>query len=90
MFTGPGIESVYMLDMDDVSMHGTKCLIAENEYSWLWHRHLSHVHFNLLNKIASKNLVVGIPKIKYLKDKLCDVCQMEKQTRVSFKPKKAI
>lgn len=48
------------------------------------------MHFDLLNKITSKNLVVGLPKIKFLKDKLCDVFQMGKQTIFSFKPKKVI
>lgn len=46
--------------------------------------------FSLINKITSKNLVVGLSKIKFLKEKLCDACQMGKKTRVSFKPKKVI
>lgn len=56
-----------MLDLDDVSMHVTKCLVAKNDDSGLWHRRLRHVHFDLLNKISSKNLVVGLPKIKFHK-----------------------
>jgi len=36
---------------------------------------------------VSKDLVVGLPKIKFEKDKLCDSCQKGNQTRVSFKPK---
>lgn len=61
-----------MLDLDDVSMYGTMCLVSKGEDSWLWHRRLSHVHFDLINKITSLNLVVGLPKIKFLKGKLCD------------------
>lgn len=79
-----------MFDLDDMSMHETKCLVYKKEDSWLWHKCLSHVHFNLLNKISSKNLVVGLPKIKFLKDKLCYAFQTGKQTRVSFKLKKVI
>jgi len=90
MFKGLRVNNVYDLDLDDVSSSGAKCLIAKNEDSWLWHRHLSHVHFDLLNKIVSKDLVVGLPKIKFEKDRLCDVCQKGKQTRVSFKPKKVV
>lgn len=78
MFKGSRIENIHMLDLDDVSMHETKCLVTKNEDSWLWHRRLSHVHFDLLNKIASKNLVVGLTKIKFLKDILCDASQMGK------------
>jgi len=38
----------------------------------------------------SKDLVIGLPKIKFEKDKLCDACQKGKQTRVSFKPKNVV
>ena len=38
----------------------------------------------------SKDLVLGLPKIKFENDKLCDACQKGKQTRVSFKPKNIV
>jgi len=84
MFKGLCVNNVYVLDLDDVSSSGDKCLMAKNEDSWLWHKCLSHVHFDLLNKIVFKDLVVELPKIKFEKDKLCDVYQKGKQTRVSF------
>jgi len=87
MYKGLRVDNVYVLDLDDALSSGAKCLIAKNEDFWLWHRRLSHVHFDLLNKVVSKGLVVGLPKIKFEKDKLCDACQKGKQTRVSFKPK---
>jgi len=87
MFKGLCVDNVYVLDLYDVSSNGVKCLMAKNEDYWLWHRRLSHVHFDLLNKVVSKDLVVGLPKIKFEKDKLCDAYQKGKQTRVSFKPK---
>lgn len=67
-----------------------KCLVAKNEESWFWHTNLGHVHFDLINKVMSKDLVVGLPKIKFLNDKLCDAGQKGKQTRVSFKPKNVV
>lgn len=84
------VDNIYFLVLDDVSMYGTKCLVANNENSWLWHRRLGHVHFDLINKITSKNIGVGLPKIKFCKDKLCNTCQMRKQMRVSFKYKNII
>jgi len=90
MFKGLRVNNVYVLDLDDVSSSGVKCLIAKNEDSWLWNRRISHVHFDLLNKIVSKDLVVGLPKIKFENDRLCDACQKGEQTRVSFKPKKFV
>ena len=47
-------------------------------------------NFDLLNKIVSKDLVVGLPKLKFSKDHLCDACQMGKQTRISFKYKNIV
>lgn len=86
-FKGSRIDNIYMLNVDDVSNIGTKCLVTRSEDSWLWHRRLGHVHFDLINKITTKNLVIGLPKMKFSKEKLCDACQMGKQTRMAFKSK---
>jgi len=90
MFKGLRVDNVYVLDLDDVSSSGVKCLTAKNEDSRLWQRRLSHVHFDLLNKVVSKDLVVDLPKIKFEKEKLCDACQKGKQTTVSFKLKNIV
>jgi len=44
----------------------------------------------LLNKLVSKDLVIGLPTIKYNDDKVYDACAKRKQTRISFKPKKYV
>lgn len=53
-------------------MHGTKCLASKNEDSWLWHKHIGYVHFEFINKIESKNLVVSLPNTIFSKDNPCD------------------
>lgn len=88
MTKGYRVDKIYFLDSDDVSLYGTKFLETKNEDSWLWHRRLEHIQFNLMDKISSKDLVVGLPKIKFSKYKLFDTFQMGKKTRVSFKSKK--
>jgi hypothetical protein len=90
MFKAMRLENVYILDLDDESMSGAKCLVTKSEDSWLWHRRLAHLNFDLLNKIVSKDLVVRLPKLKFTKDHLCDACQMGKQTKISFKSKSGI
>lgn len=90
MFKGLRINNTYMLNLDGVSLVGTKCLVTMSEDSWLWNRRLAYVNFDLLNKLTSKDLVIGLPKIKFSKDHLCDACQMGKQTRVSFKSKNIV
>ena len=53
-------------------------------------RRLGHVSFNHLSRIISKELVKGIPCLKFEKDRICDACQLEKQTKSSFKTIKNI
>jgi hypothetical protein len=90
VFKGVRVNNIYMLDLIEVPLTSPKCLVALNDDSWLWHRRLTHVNFYFLNKVVSKVLVVGLPKIKISKYHLCDACQMGKQTRVSFKSKNVI
>lgn len=86
--------NIYMLDLDDLPMKNMQCLVAMNakinDASWLWHRRLAHVSMDLLSKIIKKDLVVGLPKLNFEKNRICDACQLGKQTRVSFKSKKVI
>jgi len=63
------------------------CLLTRNDESWMWHRRLAHIHMHNLNRLACKDLlVVGLPKLKFEKDRLCEACQKGKQTKSSFKP----
>ena len=57
---------------------------------WLWHRRLGHAHFDLISKLSKNELVIGLPKFIFEKDKLCDACQFGKQTRISFKSKNIV
>ena len=61
-----------------------------SEDSWLWHRRLAHVNFDVLNNIVAKDLVIAFPKIKFSKYHLCDTYKKGKQTRVSFKSKNVV
>jgi len=46
---------------------------------------LAHIHMHHLNRLASKELVVGLPKLKCERDRLCEACQKGKQTKSFFK-----
>lgn len=78
------VNNIYMLSLNDVSLTSIKCLVTMSEGPWLWHKRLTHVNFDLLNKVVSKDLVIGLPKIKISKDNICDACEMEKKTSFSF------
>jgi len=43
-----------------------------------------------LNKLISKDLVVGLSKLKFKKDHICETCQKGKQIKNSFKLKNVI
>ncbi|KAL8099662.1 hypothetical protein AgCh_032065 [Apium graveolens] len=60
---------------------------ASIEESWNWHKKLSHLNFNNINKLVKKDLVRGLPKSVFAPDGLCDSCQKAKQRKSSFKSK---
>ncbi|GJZ31581.1 retrovirus-related pol polyprotein from transposon TNT 1-94, partial [Tanacetum coccineum] len=65
------------------------CLMARatSTKSWLWHQRLSHVNFDTINDLAKNNLVIGLPKFKYMKDYLCPSCDQGKSKKLPHKPK---
>ena len=79
------VSNVYMLNVSSI-IPSMNCLLSRDNESWLWHRRLAHIHMHHLNKIASKNLVIGLPKLKFERNKLCEACQKGKQTKSSLKP----
>ncbi|GJR97390.1 putative reverse transcriptase domain-containing protein [Tanacetum coccineum] len=56
---------------------------ASSTKSWLWHRRLNHLIFRTLNELAQKDLVQGLPKLKYEKEHLCPSCQLGKSKKSS-------
>jgi len=48
------------------------CLLTKNNETRLWHRHLAHINMHHLNKIATKELVIGLPKLKFERDRICE------------------
>ncbi|GJY81226.1 DNA-directed DNA polymerase [Tanacetum coccineum] len=60
---------------------------ASPTQAWLWHRRLSHLNFDYINLLLKKDVVIGLPKLKYVKDQLCSSCEVSKAKRSSFKTK---
>ncbi|GKE83766.1 retrovirus-related pol polyprotein from transposon TNT 1-94, partial [Tanacetum coccineum] len=55
--------------------------------AWLWHRRLSHLNFDYINLLSKKDITIGLPKLKYVKDQLCSSCKVSKAKRGSFNTK---
>ncbi|GJX33261.1 retrovirus-related pol polyprotein from transposon TNT 1-94 [Tanacetum coccineum] len=60
---------------------------ASPTQAWLWHRRLSHLNFDYINLLSKKDVVIGLPKLKYVKNQLCSSCEVSKAKRSSFKSK---
>ncbi|GJS35505.1 retrovirus-related pol polyprotein from transposon TNT 1-94 [Tanacetum coccineum] len=65
------------------------CLLskASKNKSWLWHRRLNHLNFGTINDLARKDLVRGLPRLKFKKDHLCSACQLGKSKKHTHTPK---
>nr|GEX12438.1 retrovirus-related Pol polyprotein from transposon TNT 1-94 [Tanacetum cinerariifolium] len=75
---------------DEILQESTPlCLMAKAlpTQAWLWHRRLSHLNFDYINLLSKKDVVIGLPKLKYIKDQLCSSCDLSKAKRSSFKSK---
>ncbi|KAK1409296.1 hypothetical protein QVD17_35822 [Tagetes erecta] len=60
------------------------CLsVSMVDEAWIWHARMGHVNFAVLESMAKKDLVIGMPSIKYPKQ-ICEGCLMAKQTRHTF------
>ncbi|GJT00171.1 retrovirus-related pol polyprotein from transposon TNT 1-94 [Tanacetum coccineum] len=75
--------------IDDMMKSSPVCLLskASKIKSWLWHRRLNHLNFGTINDLARKELVRGLPRLKFEKDHLCSACQLGKSKKYSHKPK---
>nr|GFB62821.1 hypothetical protein [Tanacetum cinerariifolium] len=66
---------------------GNDLLTASPTQAWLWHQRLSHLNFDYIHLLLKKDVVIGLPKLKFIKDQLCSSCKMSKAKRSSFKSK---
>ena len=83
LLIGKRINNVYLLDISYCTSIG--CFLTKHEESWLWHKRIAHIHMHHLNKLISKDLVVGLPRLKFEKDHICEACQKGKQIKHSYK-----
>ncbi|GJX70556.1 retrovirus-related pol polyprotein from transposon TNT 1-94 [Tanacetum coccineum] len=76
----------FVRDLDGVDLiKGSRALQAI--IPALWHRRLNHLNFGTLNDLACKDLVRGLPRLKFEKDHLCSACQLRKSRKATHKPK---
>nr|GFA59715.1 hypothetical protein [Tanacetum cinerariifolium] len=74
---------LYSITLQDTNCPNPICLMAKATSSqvWLWHRRLSHLNLDTINLLSKNDIVVGLPKVKFVKDHLCSSCELGKAKR---------
>nr|GEW18712.1 hypothetical protein [Tanacetum cinerariifolium] len=89
ILTGSYSTDLYSITLQDTNCPNPICLMAKASLSqaWLWHRRLSYLNFDTINLLSKNDIVVGLPKLKFIKDHLCSSCELGKAKRNSFHTK---
>jgi len=74
---GKRVNNIYQLYLHHASFN-IHCLLKKEDHTWLWHRRLCHIHMHHFNQLNRKQLVEGLPKLKFEKDRVCEACQKGK------------
>nr|GEU65028.1 integrase, catalytic region, zinc finger, CCHC-type, peptidase aspartic, catalytic [Tanacetum cinerariifolium] len=79
---------LYSITLQDTNSPDPICLMAKatSSQAWLWHRRLSHLNFDTINLLSKNDIVVGLPKLKFVKDHICSSWILH-QTSVAQTPK---
>ncbi|GKC29586.1 retrovirus-related pol polyprotein from transposon TNT 1-94 [Tanacetum coccineum] len=89
LIKGSRCSNLYTILIEHMLKSSPICLLskASKNKSWLWHRRLNHLNFGTINDLARKDLVRGLPRLKFEKDHLCSPCQLGKSKKHTHKPK---
>ncbi|GKD70009.1 retrovirus-related pol polyprotein from transposon TNT 1-94 [Tanacetum coccineum] len=80
---------LYAISLQETTSSTPICFMAKASptQAWLWHQRLSHLNFDYINLLSNNDIVIGLPKLKYVKDQLCSSYELSKAKRSSFKTK---
>nr|GEV79064.1 retrovirus-related Pol polyprotein from transposon TNT 1-94 [Tanacetum cinerariifolium] len=89
LLTGSHGIDLYSITLQDTSSPNPIFLMAKatSSQSWLWHRCLSHLNFDTINLLSKNDIMIGLLKLKFVKDHLCSSCELGKAKRKSFQTK---
>ncbi|GKA57737.1 transposon ty3-G gag-pol polyprotein [Tanacetum coccineum] len=89
LLTGSRGSDLYTISLQETTSSTPICFMAKASptQAWLWHRRLSHLNFDYITLLSKKDVVTGLPKLKYVKDQLCSSCEMSKQKKAHLSQK---
>ncbi|GKE79664.1 retrovirus-related pol polyprotein from transposon TNT 1-94 [Tanacetum coccineum] len=81
--------NLYTISVEDMIKSSLICLLskASKNKLWLWNCRLNQLNFGTINDLARKDLVRGLPRLKFEKDHLCFACQLGKSKKQTHTPK---
>nr|GFA07475.1 hypothetical protein [Tanacetum cinerariifolium] len=68
-------------------LKGNDLLTVTSPQACVWHRRLSHLNFDTINLLSTNDIVVGLSKLKFVKDHICSSCELGRAKRKSFHTK---
>nr|GEW23705.1 retrovirus-related Pol polyprotein from transposon TNT 1-94 [Tanacetum cinerariifolium] len=88
-FAGSRGIDLYSITLQDTSSPNLIFLMAKatSSQAWLWHRRLSHLNFDTINLLSKNDIVIGLLKLKFVKDHLFSSCELGKAKRKIFQTK---
>nr|GFB98742.1 ribonuclease H-like domain-containing protein [Tanacetum cinerariifolium] len=89
LLTGSHGTYLYSITLQYTSSPNSIFLMAKatSSQAWLWHRRLFHLNFDTINLLSKNDIVIGLPKLKFVKDYLCSSCELGKAKQKSFQTK---
>ncbi|GKD14909.1 retrovirus-related pol polyprotein from transposon TNT 1-94 [Tanacetum coccineum] len=89
LLTGNCGSDLYTISLHETTSSTPIYFMAKDSptQAWLWHRRLSHLNLDYINLLSKKDVMIGLPKLKYVKDQLCSSCEVSKAKRSPFKTK---
>nr|XP_009773554.1 PREDICTED: uncharacterized protein LOC104223752 [Nicotiana sylvestris] len=77
-------KNIYVADFESLNCGDLTCLSVDDDDSELWHRILGHASFSLLNKLVKKDLVRGLPKLKFKDHKVHDQVPPKQDPKLTY------
>ncbi|GJR38901.1 retrovirus-related pol polyprotein from transposon TNT 1-94 [Tanacetum coccineum] len=83
LLTGTRGSDLYTITLQESSSPTPICFMAKASLTqaWLRHRRLSHLNFDYITLLSKKEVVNGLPKLKYVKDQLCSQAVIKSPTQ---------
>nr|GEU28876.1 integrase, catalytic region, zinc finger, CCHC-type, peptidase aspartic, catalytic [Tanacetum cinerariifolium] len=77
LLTGNRGSGIYTISLQESTSSTPICFMAKASptQAWLWHQRLFHLNFDYINLLLKKDVMIGLPKLKFVKDQLCSYCE---------------